>query len=519
MQRRGGQRRRAAFWLVFERIVFRRRPRTPYSLPRMQGGTPASPAEVAIGSAVGCAHTVSAKPSAEHWQHEYKGRPPTIFATKAFSSTFIPPLPTHMFPMSHGLPPSPPPSPPAAPTELFARSNDNVPDVKVYGLSTLSDEQLESVALGRRKSIRRKFSFFGTNDAKDSSATPTASRKSSLEGGLTSSVSYVKPVRDHRRRMSSAIAPPGADWLTNLRDAASSAIENARVRSKAIIATAQSGHSSEAAMHRDGKRGRGEAVLSMLQKEGDLDQMSHAGRRRSSSGLMRLEAAKAGYDAQSLPRRASRIVLPSDIPEVVSGPLARPEHEMILAAVPEIARLPSSMTQITATAAFDQARYRLGDTIIEAGAPLDSLYLVKSGSFATYAKIVGDTTPLHIFRAGDRIGDRALVYTGISQYSIRCVESGEVLSILGDDYRKLMEEAKNSTRTQDHEICDEPSRCMKFHSTDLVLTLPLLLLHGCSHFRREPQRILEELAMLQERNARNDGADVRGDECPHERLA
>ena len=118
---------------------------------------------------------------------------------------------------------------------------------------------------------------------------------------------------------------------------------------------------------------------------------------------------------------------------------------MILAAVSEIERLPSSTAQITATAAFDQVRYRLGETILEAGAPLDSLYLVKSGAFATYAKIVGDTTPLHIFRAGERIGDRALMYTGISQYSIRCVESGELLSILGDDYRKLTEEAKNST--------------------------------------------------------------------------
>ena len=369
-------------------------------------------------------------------QRDKNAAHPSVISTGTFS-LITSHMPLGSVPSSSSPPFSPPSSPTAAPTNLFSSSPHSTPENKVYGLSALSGGQLES-ANNRRVSIRRKMSLFARKDGKELPSTPIMSRKSSL----ASSVSYSKPAGDARRRMS-VVAPPGAqaDWLTSLRDVASSAVEIARLRSKAIIAAAQPSNSPEAV----GKRGRAEALVSLLVDDSAPAPEANRARRRSSVCLVQMQAAAVGYDVQSLPRRASRIVLPEDLPEEV-GPPARADHAMILFAMPEIARLPSSISQITATTSFDQISYKAGATVLEAGGPLDSLYLVKSGAFATYAKIVGNgNTPLCIFRAGERLGDRALFYTDISQFAIRCVESGELLSILGDDYRKLIQHVNEST--------------------------------------------------------------------------
>ena len=139
-----------------------------------------------------------------------------------------------------------------------------------------------------------------------------------------------------------------------------------------------------------------------------------SGVRRGS--LKQLEAACAvevTNHMQKAPRRASRIILPDLSEEICRDvqPLTA-EHQFILGAVPELKRLPTVQTQRTAINAFESGHYKAGAIVLGAGTMLDSFYLVKSGEFATYAKIFDNgRTPLCIFRAGERMGESCRIDT------------------------------------------------------------------------------------------------------------
>ena len=119
---------------------------------------------------------------------------------------------------------------------------------------------------------------------------------------------------------------------------------------------------------------------------------------------------------------------------------ASPEHAFLVSHVTELGRLHTLRAQIAATNAFESNAYSQGAVILDTGAFQDSLFVVKSGEFAAYARIVDEgNTPLYVYKEGECMCERALQRTAVSQYTIRCLKDGELLCFLGEDYRQLLD--------------------------------------------------------------------------------
>ena len=73
------------------------------------------------------------------------------------------------------------------------------------------------------------------------------------------------------------------------------------------------------------------------------------------------------------------------------------------------------------------------------------------------------------------MGERALVFTGISQFSIRCVEDGVMLNIIGDDFRQLMAHAQDMAPAAEPKAVLESLPCCKAVTRDTLSRLSQLM--------------------------------------------
>lgn len=103
-------------------------------------------------------------------------------------------------------------------------------------------------------------------------------------------------------------------------------------------------------------------------------------------------------------------------------------------------RLPESALDDIA-AALKLRALAAGEILFAMGDPGDALYIVNTGRVAIYTPDTarpGTEHPIRIFEGGEALGEMAIIDNQPRSLSARALEASEVLTLTGDDFRRLL---------------------------------------------------------------------------------
>ncbi|WP_433334223.1 family 2B encapsulin nanocompartment shell protein [Spirillospora sp. CA-294931] len=113
---------------------------------------------------------------------------------------------------------------------------------------------------------------------------------------------------------------------------------------------------------------------------------------------------------------------------------------------------------------FEQRELEPGDVVVEAGDPVDRVYLVAHGKLNRIgAGEYGDETVLEILADGSFFGDRVLAGDSEEwEYSIKAVTACTVLTLSGDQFREMLDRSE-PLREHVTEFVNSPDRAQNPH--------------------------------------------------------
>lgn len=101
----------------------------------------------------------------------------------------------------------------------------------------------------------------------------------------------------------------------------------------------------------------------------------------------------------------------------------------------------SDQTLAELSSALEERHYADGEVLFHKGDRGDEMFIIQAGSVAIYDPSPdkpGQERPLRIFRAGETLGEMALIDYQPRTLSARAVQPAQVLVLKGDDFRRLL---------------------------------------------------------------------------------
>jgi hypothetical protein len=124
---------------------------------------------------------------------------------------------------------------------------------------------------------------------------------------------------------------------------------------------------------------------------------------------------------------------------------------LLSAALPALAQLPGAVLP-KVVAAFRVRRVRASSVLLDLGQPMDTAYVVKSGTFDLSVAVVDRAeSPVLTYTGGMAMAERALYVTAPSRVRLQCRSGsggGEVYCLGGDEYRSLTHASGSSITGQ-----------------------------------------------------------------------
>jgi CRP-like cAMP-binding protein len=133
-------------------------------------------------------------------------------------------------------------------------------------------------------------------------------------------------------------------------------------------------------------------------------------------------------------------------------PLTEGELERVLAALPELTKLPPKLKHLVLLQlAANKRKFRAKQSVLMRGSELKVCYVVMSGEFASFCREIDPQMNFANAHYGEgmAICEVALVKGGGSPVNIKCTEDGELLCLSGTAYRAILEHTVEAERSVD----------------------------------------------------------------------